>query len=461
MKNFKKILALALTAIMVLGMSTMAFAAGTGTITITVPTEEQAPTVATTYEIYKVFDADGNGTAISYKLVNGKTTAPDGFSVDAAGNVTYAGAEGATELTADDIAAIAEYVADDDPVATVTAAVGETSVVAENLPNGYYYITTTTGSVVTIDSTNPDAEVIDKNVIPSVVKSAGTQYDAASLAAIAAVGTDQSYTAVINAGKGAKNVVFKDEMTNQTYNGDAKVYVGGTEVAAGNTTFSISGAAGDSSFTIKFVDSYIAGLEAGTEITVKYSGKITSDALSTNPATNKATLTSGEGNESESEEVEVYNAKISIIKQDDKEVPLAGAGFVLKNSEDKYYKLVAASNDAPAHIEWVDSIDDADEHVSGDDGNVPAFTGLADGEYTWVEKTTPAGYKTAVADTPFSIEAGVYTAENLEQSAIVPNTPGSELPSTGGIGTTIFYVLGSILVIGAGVLLVTKRRMDV
>ena len=266
---------------------------------------------------------------------------------------------------------------------------------------------------------------------------------------------------MINAGKGAKNVVFKDEMTNQTYNGDAKVYVGGTEVAAGNTTFSISGAAGDSSFTIKFVDSYIAGLEAGTEITVKYSGKITSDALSTNPATNKATLTSGEGNESESEEVEVYNAKISIIKQDDKEVPLAGAGFVLKNSEDKYYKLVAASNDAPAHIEWVDSIDDADEHVSGDDGNVPAFTGLADGEYTWVEKTTPAGYKTAVADTPFSIEAGVYTAENLEQSAIVPNTPGSELPSTGGIGTTIFYVLGSILVIGAGVLLVTKRRMDV
>ena len=42
----------------------------------------------------------------------------------------------------------------------------------------------------------------------------------------------------------------------------------------------------------------------------------------------------------------------------------------------------------------------------------------------------------------------------------VINQTGTELPSTGGIGTTIFYVLGSVLVVAAGVLLVTKKRMD-
>ena len=88
--------------VMVLGMSTMVFAAGTGSITIT-PPDGVDTTQTITYKIYKVFDADGNGSAISYKLVSGKTTAPAGFTVDTAGNVTYAGTAGATELTQADI----------------------------------------------------------------------------------------------------------------------------------------------------------------------------------------------------------------------------------------------------------------------------------------------------------------------------------------------------------------------
>ena len=52
-------------------------------------------------------------------------------------------------------------------------------------------------------------------------------------------------------------------------------------------------------------------------------------------------------------------------------------------------------------------------------------------------------------------------ATNLEQKTTVTNNSGTELPSTGGIGTTIFYIIGAILVIGAGVVLVTRRRMNV
>ena len=335
----KKIVALLLATVMVMAMSISVFAAGTGTITINVPQTEQPTTSETTYKIYKVFDADGNGTNISYKLVSGKTTAPAGFTVDTAGNVSYSGT--GTELTADDIAAIAAYVEGDTPVATVTAPAGATSVTSEALPNGYYYITTSTGTAVTVDSTNPNVTVDDKNVIPKVVKSAGTQYDAESLKAIAAVGTDQSFTAQITKTHGAKNLVFEDTMTNMSYNEDVAITVSaGTAPTAAQAKVETT----DTGFKVTFDNAYIAGLDDGTTITLKYTGKITSDALSTNPAKNKATLTSGDnnGNKSESEEVEVYNAKISVLKQDGNSEALAGAGFVLKNADGKYYKLVAA-----------------------------------------------------------------------------------------------------------------------
>ena len=76
-----------------------------------------------------------------------------------------------------------------------------------------------------------------------------------------------------------------------------------------------------------------------------------------------------------------------------------------------------------------------------------------------VESTVPSGYNKA-ADSTFTIEADNYNAANLEQTSTVVNQSGSELPSTGGIGTTIFYIIGAILVIGAGVVLVTRRRMN-
>ena len=466
MKKMRKIFALLIAMVMVLGMSTSVFAAGTGTITINVPQTQQPTTEATTYKIYKVFDADGNGTAISYKLVDGKTTAPTGFSVDTAGNVTYAGT--GTELTQADIDAIKAYVTEADLVDTVVAAAGATTAVSKALPNGFYYITTTTGTAVTINSTNPNVTVDDKNIIPKVVKSAGTEYDAESLKAIAAVGTSQSFTAQITKTHGATNIVFEDTMTNMSYNGDVAITVSaGTAPTAAQAAVSLT----ETGFKVTFDNDYIAGLADNTVITLKYSGTITSDALSTNPATNKATITSGNGNKSESDTVEVYNAKFTVTKQDGNQQPLAGAGFVIKNSEGAYYKLNAATATAPATITWytlpegtelTDAIaaGNITEYTSNAQGTVTAFTGLKDGSYTLVESTTPAGYNTA-ADYDFTISGTDYTTTNLEQARTVVNNAGSVLPSTGGIGTTIFYIIGAILVIGAGVVLVTRRRMNV
>ena len=104
-------------------------------------------------------------------------------------------------------------------------------------------------------------------------------------------------------------------------------------------------------------------------------------------------------------------------------------------------------------------MDNASEHVSGTDGKVAAFTGLGNGTYSLVEKTVPAGYN-KLDDTKFEVAPKNYTDENLKQSETVVNKTGTELPSTGGIGTVIFYVLGSALLIGCGIVLISRKRMQ-
>lgn len=106
----------------------------------------------------------------------------------------------------------------------------------------------------------------------------------------------------------------------------------------------------------------------------------------------------------------------------------------------------------------------------GADGRV-TFTGLGAGDYTITESKTPSGYNTIApvnftitfdaANKKFSSDNKDVTVgeDNMLDTTIV-NEKGAELPSTGGTGTTIFYILGSILVIGAGVLLITRRRMS-
>ncbi len=442
----KKILSLIL-ALALVSICAAAFAADLedGSIQITPPAglPEDA---ANTYLIYKVFDATSSGAGISYKLVEGKTTAPTGFSVDSAGNVT-------TELTALDantIAAIAAYVANDEPVATATST-GSDAALAEGLGAGYYYITTSTGSIVTIDSTHPAADVEDKNSPPTIEKkiSSASSADSDGLKAQAQAGSDVQYTVKIVVGKGAIGYKFHDKMDSTLeYNGDMTIT--GTGIDASKYTIQATPDEGDT-VTVAFAD----GLPEDTEITLTYSAKVLSDALQSTPAKNSATISYGKDSSytSEEQETEVYNAKMSVTKLDGGSQPLADAGFVIKNAAGKYYKITNGV------VSWVDSANDATENFSAADGAVPAFTGLAAGTYTLVEKTVPDGFNTA-ADQTFTVAEHDYTSLNLEQTAEVINNAGTELPSTGGIGTTILYVVGGLLIIGAAVILIARRKAE-
>ena len=107
--------------------------------------------------------------------------------------------------------------------------------------------------------------------------------------------------------------------------------------------------------------------------------------------------------------------------------------------------------------------------VDSETGTV-TFTGLGAGTYTITETKTPAGYNTIapieftltfnVADKKFvSNNDQIVVGNDNKLDTTIVNKAGATLPETGGIGTTIFYVLGSILVLGAGVLLIAKKRM--
>ena len=87
-------------------------------------------------------------------------------------------------------------------------------------------------------------------------------------------------------------------------------------------------------------------------------------------------------------------------------------------------------------------------------GNTIAINGLdKDVTYSLVETKAPTGYNRLVDPVEVKAEEAGFVHKDVE------NNKGAVLPSTGGIGTTIFYIVGSLLVIGCGIVLVSRRRM--
>lgn len=486
MKKFRKLFAVLTASALVGAMSftTMAAAkittttfAGSGEakITVTIP----ASSAENTYKIYRIFeatsDADGH---ISYKLNANHSDVPAGFSKDGAGNITYTGT--GTELTKTDIANIKDYVDEADLIATVKTPKDETSFTLEGLPYGYYYISTTTGTVVTVDSTNPNATVRDKNEVPTLDKSitgviSGIgDLDNDGKMALAQVGTTLSYTATIKVGTGAENYVFHDNMARGLKYVEDSVRIEDDDaefdITATDYTLVTDPTATTDTIKITFANEYISKLAQDSVITITYDATVTSDALTFQSVDGKNTATLDYGHSSETnstpiKSTEVHNAKLTVTKnqpdpndpEGKKTIPLAGAGFVIKNEAGKYYKYTKDATTNETSVTWADDINNATEQVSDASGNVPAFTGLANGTYTLVEKTTPSGYNTA-QDQTFTITAHDYGEMNLEQTATVTNVKGLELPSTGGMGTVAFAVVGLIVMAGAAITLIIKKR---
>ncbi len=115
---------------------------------------------------------------------------------------------------------------------------------------------------------------------------------------------------------------------------------------------------------------------------------------------------------------------------------------------------------------------DAQNHEASqavDANGLARFDGLGAGTYTISETVTPSGYNT-VSDVSLTVtfdengtakfSADGATYEDGVLKITVENKKGTELPETGGIGTTMFYIIGTILVLGAGIVLVSRKKME-
>ena len=184
----------------------------------------------------------------------------------------------------------------------------------------------------------------------------------------------------------------------------------------------------------------------------------------------------GEPRETPPDQVIVFTYELPGNKVDESGQPLDGAEFVLKNSEGKFYFW----NEQTKKTEWVDSEDDATVMISDANGDFGA-KGLDQGTYYLKEIKAPAGYnllkdeiEVKITATGAGVNGQIYNNDGTLKpikidvtqdgasvtTVTVENQSGVELPETGGIGTTIFYIVGALLALGAGVVLVTRRRVQ-
>lgn len=478
MKRTKKFASLLLALVMVFAMSVTAFAAGTNTITVKNAVSGQK------YELYKILDlsVNENKTAYSYTV---NSAWADFFKNPDEKGLSYVSIDTLGYVTWKDNADAAAFAKDAEAFAkgltalkTITAD-KDGDITFSDLEAGYYLVTSTLGTKATVGTTpgNPNPEIREKNEVPTNVKTVeedstgkyGSTNDAD-------IGQTVNFKSTITAQPGAENYVFEDTMSaGLTYNNDAKVYTDETmttELAAANYT--VNNAPGDGkTFTITFTQSYLDTITAETKLYVKYSATLNEGAVVGLPGNeNKSTLKYGDSTNTKStpeSETITYTWDLDVLKygNSDKNNVLENAQFVLLN-KDKVAVVVDGKLTGWTNIP-----------AAGEDGTItwPANTvlttnaqgkikisGLDSDTYYLREIKAPAGYNTLKQDVEVVI-TGATKGEGSDLTyktvlAEIQNLSGTELPSTGGIGTTIFYVLGSIFVVAAGVLLVTKKRMS-
>ncbi len=461
MKHTKKLFSVLLTLVMALALTIPAFAAGTNTITVTDAQKGE------TYSIYKMLDLSVNAanTAYSYK-VNTEwndffTTGAgkDYVDIDAQGYVTWkADKKDASSMEAFGKAAAAFASAN-----SVSTAVDDITPTADGditftgLEPGYYLITSTYGTLAIVDTTptTPAATVNEKNpgtdIKKEVLEDSTEEWGEENSAQI---GDTVYFQTTVTIKKGAVKYIVHDKMDDGlTLNADSITIAGLTK----DTDYTVvtTGLADGCTFEVRFTQTYLDSITEDTTVVITYNAVLNENADVIDGENNDSKVTWGNASDTEWDRTNTKTYQFDILKYDANDSaknPLAGATFQLKDAKGNVVKLVKVS--------------DTEYRVANGDetGAVDSFTTVASGKivikgvdldtYTLVETAAPEGYNTL--KDPVSVTVNASNALTVE----VPNNSGTELPSTGGMGTTLFYTLGAILVLGAGVLLVTKKRMS-
>jgi len=483
----KKVFAVLVALTLVLSMGTMAFAADTGSITISNALE------GAEYNIYKMFDfapVEGSTTQGRYTVVSGWEAflAGDGaayLKTNAdTGTIEWNGEETAERKAELAKKAVAYAKANSIAATETKTADADGAVTFADVALGYYAIDTSLGTICALTNVDNTFEAHEKNEKPDIDKY--VQEDSEMTNADEGWGKvndadiDQqvNYKSTVTVGLGATNYVMHDTMeSGLTFNNDVAVKLAdGTVVAAANYTV-VYPATDGHTFDVQFKNDFIAGLAKGTQFTVYYSATLNENAnIVTDGNDNTVYLSYGEDSTWETNEhkTTTYTWKMDVEKftQDGgNRINLANAVFMLLRTEgvkDSAIKFTDVTKEGEIPTYMVDAAGTITEIVT-DDGGKFEIVGLDADTYYLHEEAAPAGYNKLANDVEIVIDS-TYDEENLTATATVSgvnaegfieveNKTGSLLPETGGIGTTIFYVVGGLLMVAAFVLLVSKKRM--
>ena len=492
MKLFKKFASfvLAFAMVMAIAMPSVVKAAGNGSITIT------GANAGHTFEAYQIFAGDVSGSTLSnLKWGSGVSTEGQTALGDAKTKAKNLNDSSAAKTFAYEVS---KYLA----TASGTSVVDGKNYKINNLKPGYYLVKDKDGSVTGQDSyTKFILEVVGNDVSAKVKSSVPTSekkvmdandtegtktgwqdsadYDIGDQVPFQLTGTvAQDY----NDYKGAYQLVFHDTLSNGlTFNASSvKVYVNDSTDPVDADKYTITNPATDNhSFDVTIHDVKSLGTEV-SKVRVEYTATLNENAVigslgnpnkmymefSNNPNNEQG----GDKGQTPEDKVIVFTYKVVINKIDSRRIPLAGAAFklekVLKDGTKKVVK----------------------EYIIGADENDPdktkfEFTGLDDGQYILTETVAPEGYNTmdpitfnviASHDTVSAdpkltdlngnpVNGEIEFTANKDKgtlTAAVVNYQGDELPSTGGMGTTILYAAGVILILAAGAFLVMQKKAE-
>ena len=493
MKTTRKLASLLLALVMVFALAVTAFAqdipgssGAAGSITISNAAKGE------TYTIYKLFDAtvseDGKSIAYTGEIPASLSTY---FSADKNGYISAtADAKNGDNMSAELEAALKDWTKS---VAATSTAVSDGSALNfTGLAYGYYVVTTSQGKqLISVDSTMPNATIVDKNSsTPSNLTKTASSHDVS-------IGDTVTYTVSFKtsnydgAGEAAKEIVsYTIEDTLPDFLSEVHV----TSIIVDN------GADGQTPVTAQFANKKIVIdwyknnkflYNNGATVTITYTAKVTDKAvIDGNGNTNKVTVTwtTKDSEQPDPDGIEknetIFTYAIALKKVNNKGVALPGAVFQFPF----YVKPAADTTDGAYIYAGTTAREGLTKQITTPASGVIVVKGVASGNYEITEFKAPDGYNKLT--TPVTVEAVktgetsthtiVYLDENgkitnettnvtevkvdidaiAAKPVVVVNKAGTELPSTGGMGTTVFYVLGAVLVLGAVVLLVTKKRMN-